>query len=220
MCSLYFRKLPTPVSFFENLITAVIADSKHILNASTDVYSISDASCLFHAHVIVMICTRWLLFAAGLLSLLPGELCSVRILLTENDISTSTAFVLGNYSIAPQERSVYLLNQCPGIKGYVGNILLTLSAAKGMSLGDYHTTAIDSTFCQALSDQLNHCGKGKKFNESEVYYHAALAIWPWNVLAVKNMGFHMELNHRVGEAMSLYSQVSCGFDSIFGVPSV
>ena len=154
-----------------------------------------------------MLLIQWLLVATGLLSLLPGDNSLPNTSTPKVIITTSTEFSLGNYVSAPQNGSIRILDQCPGITGHVVNIVLALSAAKGMSLRDYQKAATDSAFYQALSDQLNHCGKGKKFNESEVYYHAALAIWPWNALAVKNMGFHMELNHRAVEAASLYNQV-------------
>ena len=116
-------------------------------------------------------------------------------------------FVLGQFSVASADVTLQVLKNCSGIHEHLDNTLMAFSAVKGLSLSDNAELALNCEYNKALSEEMNRCASRKSLNESEILYHAALSLWPWNVLVLKNLAHMLEVNGFFIEPASLYMQV-------------
>lgn len=130
----------------------------------------------------------------------------------EQALSTPLDFRLGEYRVAGAETAIHTLASCPAISSYISNVVLMSAAAAGSSLLLRNRSVINSEYYVYLSNEINQCSVGRKFDEMEIFYHAALAVWPHNGLAIKNMAYHLELEHYLPAAASLYEQVPPSVD--------
>ena len=97
----------------------------------------------------------------------------------------------------------------------------------GMTLADAASVALRSPTLERLSHELNFCSSTGVLNDvgKEILFHAALAVWPWNVYATKNLAWSLEWEGNTLIARSLYKQsfqitgdIGCIFHSAFVSP--
>lgn len=110
---------------------------------------------------------------------------------------------------------------------YMNQVLRHLLSAWGMTLPGAASFAVRNTSLERLSHEVNTCSSSGVLNEvgKEILFHAALAVWPWNVYASKNLAWTLEWDGSTRIARSLYKQtfqitgdIGCLFHCAFVSP--
>jgi hypothetical protein len=130
-------------------------------------------------------------------------------------------FVLGKFWVCPQMRNpsysddiLKLLLSCDGI---THSAVLPFFSARNMSIYDYSQRAISTPTMREWSHAMNLCsakdeswkalwstascssGHGRK----EIILHAALSLWPGNIIVIKNLVFYLEWEGHIPTAKAL-----------------
>ena len=99
------------------------------------------------------------------------------------------------------------LKSCLGVD-VARNIYLYFQSASCQSLQNAAKSSITASQFLIASHKLNSCCTGNVTSEQKkLYLYVALASWPWNQYAAKNLAYIYEWNGRYRAASDLYHQV-------------
>ena len=156
----------------------------------------------------------------ALLALLPG-LCASNVLRLDPNAggaeSAAAGFELGHLYLAEGQRYTavdlvtVLASNCQTLgPARVNQVVRHMLASWGMSLNTAATLALRSPSLEALSHEVNGCSAKDELSDvnKEITLNMALAVWPWNVYAAKNLAWVLEWEGNTHVARTLYRQTA------------
>ena len=135
--------------------------------------------------------------------------------LDENVGSAVANFVLGHFYLgargfAAGDLAQVLTTVCLLPVRETNQAVRHMLSSWGMSLNIAATFANRNASLERLSHDINSCSVSPALDEvgKELLYNVALAVWPWNVYASKNLAWTLEWEGSARIARSLYAQAA------------
>lgn len=138
-------------------------------------------------------------------------------MVVEDPAVTLSVFTMGVFKFGNQVEDRFILNVLKNCADFdvlpsfsASEIFMVFKNMQGWGLGEVsesrHHKRANGTLSELMSHRVNTCSsRVTSYDEKEVVLQVALAVWPWNALAAKNLLYHYEWHGFNGAMQGLYS---------------